>query len=136
MQSRAALLGWAIRFVGYTAIGSNQGRINRFGFGVTIMRDAPTNIKLKRAEGVLEITWGDAAPRRYLAKRLRCECGCAGCVDERTGVRALDVNAVSVDIGITQFELVGNYALKLSFSDGHDTGIYTWDRLDGMKTVL
>ncbi len=108
---------------------------HRFGLGVTIMRDAPTDIKLKRAEGVLEISWGDAAPRRYDAKRLRCECGCAGCVDERTGVRTLDVNSVPDDIGISHIGLVGNYALKLSFSDGHDTGIYSWDRLYGIQPL-
>ena len=55
--------------------------------------------------------------------------------DSTAGVRTLDVNSVPDDIGITHIELVGNYALKLSFSDGHDTGIYTWDRLDGMKSV-
>ena len=99
------------------------------------MREAPTDIKLKRAAGVLEITWSDGAPRRYNARRLRCACGCAGCVDERTGVRTLDVNSVPDDIGITHIELVGNYAVKFSFSDGHDTGIYTWDRLDGMQSI-
>ncbi len=99
------------------------------------MRDAPTDIKLKRAKGVLEITWGDASPRCYDLKWLRCECGCAGCVDERTGVRTLDVNSVPDDIGITHIELVGNYALKLSFSDGHETGIYSWDRLHCMQSV-
>ena len=99
------------------------------------MREAPTDIKLKRAEGILEISWSDETPRRYDAKRLRCECRCAGCVDERTGVRTLDVNSVPDDIGMTDIELVGNYALKLSFSDGHDTGIYTWDRLDQMKSA-
>ncbi len=127
--------GWAIRFVGTTAVGSNRGRIDKFGLSETIMRDAPSDIKLKRTEGVLEITWGDAAPRRYDAKRLRCECGCAGCVDERTGVRTLDVNSVPDNIGITHIELVGNYALKLSFSDGHDTGIYSWDRLYRIQAV-
>jgi DUF971 family protein len=99
------------------------------------MRDAPTDIKLKRAEGVLEIAWGDAAPRRYDVRRLRCECGCAGCVDERTGVRTLDVETVPGNIGITNMELVGNYALKFVFSDGHDTGIYSWDRLHRIQTV-
>ena len=100
------------------------------------MRDAPRDIKLKRAEGILEISWSDAATHRYNAKGLRCECGCAGCVDERTGVRTLDVNSVPDDIGITHIELVGNYALRLSFSDGHDTGIYSWDRLDRIKSAL
>ena len=117
-------------------VGSNQSRTYKSGLNETIMRDPPTDIKLKRAEGVLEITWGDAGLRRYDAKRLRCECGCAGCVDERTGVRTLDANSVPDDIGITHIELVGNYALKFAFSDGHDTGIYSWDRLDQMKSCV
>lgn len=100
-----------------------------------IMRDAPTDIKLKRAEGILEITFSDEAPCRYDVRRLRCECGCAGCVDERTGVRTLDIAAVPDNISITHLELVGNYAVKLSFSDGHDTGIYSWDRLYRMKSA-
>ena len=99
------------------------------------MRDAPTAIKLKRAEGVLEITWGIVAPRRYGVRRLRCECACAGCVDERTGVRTLDVHSVPNNIGITSMELVGNYAVKFVFSDGHNTGIYSWDRLYRMDAV-
>ena len=93
------------------------------------MHDAPTDIKLKRAEGIVEIAWSKETPRRHRAKTLRCACRCAGCVDERTGVRTLDVDSVPNDIGIAQVELVGNYALKFSFTDGHDTGIYTWERL-------
>ncbi len=135
MQSRTAWLGWTIRFVGSTAVGSNRGRIDKSGLSETIMREAPTDIKLKRAEGILEISWSTETLRRYDAKRLRCGCGCAGCVDERTGVRTLDVNSVPDNIGITDMELVGNYAIKLVFSDGHDTGMYTWDRLDRMKSA-
>ncbi len=104
--------------------------------GETMMNDTPTNIKLKRAERVLEITWSNTSPRRYDARLLRCECRCAGCVDERTGIRTLDVNAVPADIGVERIELVGNYAIKLRFSDGHDTGIYPWDRLDQMNSAL
>lgn len=99
------------------------------------MRDAPTNVKLKRAEEILEITWGDESPRRLNVRQLRCECGCAWCVDESTGVRTLDVEAVPDNIGITHMELVGNYALKFSFSDDHDTGIYSWDRLYRMQAA-
>ncbi len=93
------------------------------------MRDGPTGIELKRAEGILEITWSNETPRRHRVRQLRSACGCAGCVDERTGVRTLDVAAVPDDIGITNMELVGNYAVKFVFSDGHNTGIYSWDRL-------
>ena len=99
------------------------------------MRDAPTDIKLKRAEGKLEIAWRDESTRRYDVRQLRCECRCAGCVDERTGVRTLDVDAVPREIFINNMELVGNYALKFSFSDGHDTGIYSWDRLYAMQAA-
>lgn len=93
------------------------------------MRDAPTDIKLKQAEGVLEITWREGPPRPHRVRQLRCECACAGCVDEMTGARTLDVDAVPDDIGITDMALVGNYAVKFTFTDGHDTGIYSWDRL-------
>ena len=99
------------------------------------MREAPTDIKLKRAEGILEISWSDETPRRYDMRQLRCECACAGCIDERTGVRTLDVNAVPEDIAITDMQLVGNYALKFVFSDGHDTGLYSWDRLYEIQNV-
>jgi DUF971 family protein len=52
-----------------------------------------------------------------------------------TGVRTLDVSAVSEDISITDMQLVGNYAVKFDFSDGHNTGIYSWDRLYEMKNA-
>ena len=99
------------------------------------MHEAPTDIKLKRTERIVEISWSNETPRRHHARQLRCECRCAGCVDERTGVRTLDVETVPNDIGITQIELVGNYALKFSFSDGHDTGIYSWERLYGLQSA-
>ncbi len=99
------------------------------------MRDAPTDIRLKRTEGILEVSWSDETPRRYEVRQLRCECPCAGCVDERTGVRTLNLEAVPDNIGIAHMELVGNYAVKFSFTDGHDTGIYSWDRLYRMQTV-
>ena len=99
------------------------------------MRDIPSDIKLIRAERLLEISWRDETPRRYDVRQLRCACACANCVDERTGVRTLDVDAVPDDIGITNVELVGNYAIKLSYTDGHDTGIYSWDRLYDIQAI-
>ena len=99
------------------------------------MRAAPTDLKLKRAEGILEVTWSSEESRRLRVRQLRCACACAGCVDEMSGVRTLDVNAVAEDIAITDMQLVGNYAVKFVFSDGHDTGIYSWDRLYEMQNV-
>ena len=95
----------------------------------------PSDIKMLREERVIEVTWRDQSPRRFPAKQLRCACACATCVDEMTGAQRLDTNHIPDDIGITNVELVGNYAIKFAFSDGHDTGIFTWDRLDGLPHV-
>jgi DUF971 family protein len=51
------------------------------------------------------------------------------CVDEMTGVRRLRREDVSEDVAPVQLEPAGNYALRIVWSDGHSTGIYTWDRL-------
>ena len=99
------------------------------------MHDTPSGIELRRAEGILEITWRTEGVRRYGVRQLRCECGCAVCVNEKTGVRILNVSAVPDNIGISNMELVGNYAIRFTFSDGHDTGIYSWDRLFELQSV-
>ena len=112
-----------------------SGGIYKSRLTKTIMRNAPKDIRLKRAEGLLEVTWSGGESRRFRVRQLRCACACAGCVDEMTGVRTLDVNAVPEDIAITDMQLVGNYAVKFVFSDGHDTGIYSWDRLYKMQNV-
>lgn len=110
-------------------------RIDGDRSGEAIVRDVPSDIKLIRAERLLEISWREETPRRYDIRRIRCACACARCVDERTGVRTLDVDTVPDNIGITDMELVGNYAIKFSFSDGHDTGIYSWDRLYDIQAI-
>ena len=99
------------------------------------MRDAPTAIKVRKTEGMLEVTWGDATPARIPLHALRCACRCAVCVDEHTGVKTLDDATVPADVGVIDMQLVGNYAVRFTFTDGHDTGIYSWDHLYGMANV-
>lgn len=77
----------------------------------------------------LAVTWGDGHESRYRVFDLRCACPCAGCVDEATGRRLLDPAKVPADVRPTKVQGVGNYALRIVWSDGHDTGIYSWDRL-------
>ena len=57
------------------------------------------------------------------------ECRCAACVDELTGVRTLDISSIADDIIIDDMQLVGNYALRIDWSDGHSTGLYSWKLL-------
>jgi len=93
------------------------------------MHAAPQDIKLKRTERILEITWTPGHLTRIPIRELRLSCQCAGCVDEFTRVRTLNPDAVPLDTTIAAMHLVGNYAVKFTFSDGHDTGIYSWDHL-------
>jgi DUF971 family protein len=97
------------------------------------MRQAPQGIKYKRTERTLEVTWTAEDIVSHPAFDLRSECACAMCVDENTGMRTLDVATVPPDVGIEHMQLVGNYAVQFVFSDGHDTGIYSWDRLHGLR---
>ena len=90
---------------------------------------APRDLKALRSERVLRITWGDGRVADLRFKYLRGECGCAGCVDEITGERILDVTTIPEDLGLESMQLVGNYAVRVHWSDGHATGLYTWERL-------
>ena len=89
----------------------------------------PKNIRAISDQRLLEITWHDGSIHRLPFRFLRCECPCAGCVDEMTGLLRLDVEAVPDDVRPTAISFSGNYALKIIWSDGHDSGLYTWERL-------
>ncbi|MFM8441463.1 MAG: DUF971 domain-containing protein, partial [Acidobacteriota bacterium] len=59
----------------------------------------------------------------------RRNCPCATCVDEWTGQKRLDDSTVAENITMTEISLTGRYAVSIGFSDGHGTGIFTFDRL-------
>jgi DUF971 family protein len=89
----------------------------------------PQDIQADRPNRMLQITWSDGSQSPVGFWLLRTECRCAGCVDERTGQRTLDPASVPRDVNLERMELVGNYAVRIHWSDGHNTGLYTWDRL-------
>jgi DUF971 family protein len=74
----------------------------------------------------LRIEWRDGAVSTYPFKSLRESCPCAGCVDELTGRKVLDPKSIPGDIHIASCDYVGNYAIRISWSDGHNTGIYSF----------
>ncbi|MHC4959692.1 MAG: DUF971 domain-containing protein [Planctomycetota bacterium] len=77
----------------------------------------------------LEIEWQDATVSRYNVRTLRLACPCAACVDELTGEIRLNPDLVPDDVRPRNIKSVGNYAVSIVWSDGHDTGIYSFDRL-------
>ncbi len=87
----------------------------------------PTEIRLKRAERVLEITFADGATFTLPAEYLRVESPSAEVQGHTPDQRQLVAGKRSV--GITSLEPNGHYAIRITFDDGHSTGIYSWDYL-------
>lgn len=92
-------------------------------------RVEPAEIGPTEDEARLRIAWKDGAVHEYVPRELRLLCPCAGCVDETTGVRTLRPEMVDQDVYPTAIHYVGRYALQFVWSDGHSTGIYTWEYL-------
>ncbi|MCA9320111.1 MAG: DUF971 domain-containing protein [Planctomycetes bacterium] len=85
-------------------------------------------------DGRIAITWKDGATLEYAVDRLRAKCPCANCVDEWTGVVKINYDDVR-GTGFKSITPVGSYAFTIRFSDGHDTGIYTFQRLRQLGEV-
>ena len=96
------------------------------------MTEAPTKIRALQSQGVLELAWNDGTACQLPYKFLRGQCPCAGCVNEMTGERMIDVDAVPESIQPLKLEYCGNYALKIDWNDGHNTGLFTWERLHAL----
>ena len=87
----------------------------------------PTEIKLHQASRILEVTFDDGKQYRLPCEYLRVFSPSAEVRGHGPGQEVLQVGKRNV--GVTAIEPVGMYAVKLVFSDGHDTGIYSWEYL-------
>ena len=91
---------------------------------MTAAEPAPREIRLRRAENRLDIAFADGSTAQLAAEYLRVESPSA----EVQGHAAAEKRLVAgkKNVGITAIEPIGNYAIRPTFSDGHDTGIFTW----------
>ena len=87
----------------------------------------PTEIKLHRKSATLELTYAEREPVVLSAEFLRVHSPSAEVRGHGRGQEVLQTGKRYV--AIKHIESVGNYAIKLSFDDGHDSGIYSWDYL-------
>ncbi|HUO58474.1 MAG TPA: P-loop NTPase [bacterium] len=78
---------------------------------------------------VTTITWEDDKVMRYPNRYLRSMCPCAQCVDELTGQRIIKIDSIDPEVRIVGVAPVGRYALHFQWSDGHGTGLYSFDTL-------
>ena len=80
-------------------------------------------------QGQLLIRWDDGRITKFPPKWLRARCPCAGCVEEWSGKRVVGEAQVKDDVRPRGMHQVGRYATQIQWSDGHDSGIYSWDFL-------
>lgn len=87
----------------------------------------PTELTLKKASRCLDVTFADGTAFRLPAEYLRVHSPSAEVTGHSPGEGVLVTGKERV--GIERIEPVGRYAVKLVFDDGHDTGLYTWQKL-------
>lgn len=87
----------------------------------------PTEIRLKKAEKILEVDFDDGASFRLPAELLRVESPSAEV--QGHGPSEKKIVAGKRDVAIDEVSPVGNYAVCIKFSDNHDSGIYSWETL-------
>jgi len=87
----------------------------------------PQRVEIQRDR--ILIQWDDGHSGIHLSKVLREGCPCANCVDEWTGQRKIAPGSISDSVRIMEANPVGNYAVSIAFSDGHNTGIYRFEIL-------
>jgi DUF971 family protein len=95
--------------------------------GLDAKSPIPTEIKLHQASRVLEIAFNDSRTFRLPYEYLRVYSPSAEVRGHGPGQEVLQVG--KREVAIHEVEPVGHYAIRPSFSDGHDTGIYSWDYL-------
>lgn len=93
--------------------------------GLTANSPRPTELKLHQQSRELDIAFDDGKAFKLSCEFLRVYSPSAEVRGHGPGQEVLQTGKKNVSI--TAIEPVGTYAVKLVFSDGHDTGIYSWD---------
>lgn len=89
--------------------------------------DLPTDVKLHKKSATLELVYGEDSTSELSAEFLRVHSPSAEVRGHGRGQEVLQVGKRRVKI--SSLETIGNYAIKLAFDDGHDSGIYSWTYL-------
>ncbi|AOZ51700.1 gamma-butyrobetaine hydroxylase-like domain-containing protein [Chromobacterium vaccinii] len=87
----------------------------------------PVEIQLHQVSKILEIAFDDGARFELPCEYLRVHSPSAEVRGHGAGQETLQTGKMHV--GITALEPIGHYALKITFDDGHDSGLYSWTYL-------
>jgi DUF971 family protein len=94
---------------------------------------APSKMSLKK-DSALTLTWPDGRVVVYALDYLRAKCPCASCKklresQSKSRLTVLPSNFASGPVSVQHAELVGNYAIRIDWSDNHGSGIYSFSYL-------
>jgi DUF971 family protein len=95
-------------------------------------RIRPTNVKAPHGARTFEVTWADGTLSSYPHEILRGFCPCASCQGHSGSIRFVAGN----DQDLREIQQVGNYALGLTWADGHSSGIYSFRYLRLLGDLL
>lgn len=103
------------------------------------IRRKPIDVRVQVSTGAgVDVTWSDAHTSHYDFAYLRQNCPCATCREERDKRGKFDTQTAAGSTALPMFKpkitaraakAVGNYAIQIEFSDGHSTGIFSFDYL-------
>ncbi len=93
------------------------------------MSGIPIPVEIHRDDHQIVLKWSANHETAFSARDLRLACQCAQCRDEMTGKVLLHSSSVPEDVRPLSIELVGAYGFRVQWSDGHGTGIYTYESL-------
>ena len=96
------------------------------------MEPVPTEIRLRKAERLLSVAYADGTSFDLSFEYLRVSSPSAEVRGHGPGQETLQTG--KEDVGVVNIEPVGQYAVRLVFDDGHDTGLYTWKYLHELGT--
>jgi DUF971 family protein len=88
----------------------------------------PTSLSYSKSSRILSVSYDDGVDITLPAERLRVESPSAE-VQGHGGPSTKQIVTGKQHVGIIRMEPIGNYAVRLVFDDGHDTGLYTWSYL-------
>lgn len=104
------------------------------------MQPTPTDIQRSEPRGI-KIRWSDGGETDFTAAALRKACPCATCREKKKGQELTQAAPTMLPVlkaeearpvDIQSMQPVGNYAYNIAFTDGHDSGIYTFEFLRGL----
>lgn len=87
----------------------------------------PTEIALHQTSRLLELTWPDDVVHQLPCELLRVYSPSAEVRGHGTGNATLQIGKEQVNI--TAIDPIGHYAIKITFDDGHDSGLFDWNYL-------